>query len=261
MFPVLGEEPHPQRMGWHAWIRQVVQPDLLWGVGGIVVHCPFGIEFAAGTKNYSFDQAVHAAEMPTRARLVTSFADAFRPLVDKGVRVVAYLGKHREDPDFEELKKAGRRDEWMARSLQSVSPLLRAGVEIGFDASSDLAADAPEWGFIELLRSMGVVCWIEARPVRSAPHLHALPVISTEWDWQHQDPSKDQGAKRWAAPTEMLKGDVLRWVNVPPPGRRWDEAGEWMTKQVREIQAEGHYAGVAARWLRLARVRLDRAGT
>jgi hypothetical protein len=174
-----------------------------------------------------------------RPDLYRDFSKVFGPLVDSGVMVIGYLG-NTTDPDM----RIRKRTTWLNRVIASLKPLLDAKCDIGLDASSGYSADSPEWTLAELLKSLGVNVWVEARPTIAGVHQHKFDWISCEgtYQWQKNEP--------WAARDTRLTGRCLRWLDAPPAGQGW--GGPWMREGVERVLSESprNIAGVAYEWLR-----------
>ncbi len=207
--------------GWADYVTTRVLPQLDAGVRRILLHNPFGIP--AGDEPMSFDQHVEAQEEGLRG-LTFGFAEAWRPVVEgrftdgEPVEVICYLGSLDTDADFRAILQddsVGRAADWLQRVTASLDPALRAGMSIGFDSSSDLPEDSPEFRLIQLVRALGHRCYVEPRPLANRPRLHDFAVISTQQHWFRSDPARHQGTDHNAT-NEQLTGEIVVLVNRMP---------------------------------------------
>ena len=241
-----------RKTGWRGYVKRYVEPQLAWGARRITVHNPFG---TLPDEDMQFDQYLHARR--ARLRWLTGgFVEAWRPITAReGVEVICYLGAMSSDPDFNEPAKTDPVAGWQPRFWASVQPALSAEMNVAFDASSGSALDSPTCRAMRLLEERGVKTYIEARPLKSMPHLWKYPVYSTDTFWHQSDPARDAEAARWAARNEDLTNEVIRIITAPPPGKTWAQSG-WIAPYIRAILEDGHSAAVPVDMLIRERVAL-----
>ncbi len=220
-----------KRRGWGGFVRLVVRPQIDWGCRRFVLHNPFG---TLPGEPMQFDQYMHARDAGL-TWLCEGFVEAWRPVTEEGIEVICYLGKLRDDPDFEELRKRGKYDDWLARAWASLQPALDAGMSIALDASSRADAGHPVYKLAELLRSLGVKVYIEPRPPITHNHWFDYPVVTTEQFWHRSNPEKHISSL-WAARDDQLRGEIIRMITRTPQADQPEKA--------REVIAEGHTAAL-----------------
>lgn len=236
--------------GWSGWIERKILPQLEWFKANdlrprFVLHNPFGI--LPGVMQ--FDQYLEAkwgvkGEHGRLPWLYEDFISAWKPfkLANKNAEVVCYLGKIQDDPQFTRSTPA----QWINRFRACTHHALHSGMSIGFDASSSIAEDSPEFQGIRLLRSLGVKCYVEARPKANCPHLFDMPVVCDNKFWHRSNPEIFADSARWAAKNSDLTGEIMRlsfgdW-------RRSD----WQKADANAITADGHsVAGPVDHYMRL----------
>jgi hypothetical protein len=127
---------------------------------------------------------------------------------------------------------------WQQRFWDSVRPAVDAGMSIGMDSAGLTSATSKTYQGAQLLRNAGVEVYIEPRPALAQTQWHGFPVISTDTFWDRSDPQhyEDSG---WAVPNHMIRGEVIRGILSPPPGKWWNETS-WLAPYTRDILAEGH---------------------
>jgi hypothetical protein len=222
-----------KRTGWTGYINRMIQPGLNWGCRRIALHNPFG---CLPRESMQFDQYLHATDAKL-GWLTRDFVRAWRPITERGIEVICYLGTTVHDPDFEQLWK-GDRAAWEARVWASVQPALDAGMTIALDASS--TTHEGENRIATMLQARGVPIYCEPRPSANAPRWFAVPVITTDNFWKRSNPENHPDSA-WAARNDQLTGEIIRIVHLPPAGSTWETRG-WVEADTRAILADGHTA-------------------
>ncbi|MEM1212183.1 MAG: hypothetical protein AAGI68_07775 [Planctomycetota bacterium] len=222
---------------WDLFVQTQVRPLLSQGARRVMLHNPFGHE---PDTSMQFDQAVHALDAQTHW-LTTGFVTAWHPVVrgdytdGQPVEVICYLGKLHDDPDFKPSNPLHEPAPfWLARAWQSLRPPLEAGMSIAMDASSNAPEDSPQHRLIQMLRSLGVTVYVEARPYKNRPHLFGMPVISRDDFWSTSDPAKNPGARPLYARNDQLRGEIIR-ILLPLP-----QTAEEARRRIHKIQRDGH---------------------
>jgi hypothetical protein len=221
-----------KQTGWAGFVKHVIEPEIRWGVRRIVVSNPFG---CLPDEPMQFDQYLHARDAKL-TWLTNGFARAWRPVTDRDVEVICYLGKLTEDPSFPPL--ARDRAGWEQRFWESVQPALDAKMSVALDAA---AGDFPEsHRAVDLLEAKGVKVYFEPRPNADAQRWFTYPIISVDTFWERSDPALHPDS-RWAARNEQLTGEIIRIITAPPQGKTWSHKG-WIGPYVRSILRDGHTA-------------------
>src|SRR5688500_4845448 len=186
-------------LGWQGYVNTYIKPQLAWGAKRIVLSNPFG---TLPNEQMRMDQYLHARAAGL-TWLTNGFTEAWKPIVDSGVEVIAYFGCMEGDPDFNITN-------WQQRFWDSIAPALNAGMSIAMDAAVIGDANSKSIQAARLLRGRGVEVYVEARPSLKYTHWHDYNIISTEAWWDRSDPRRHNDAAGWAAPESMLKGEVIR---------------------------------------------------
>lgn len=225
-----------KRAGWRGFVKKVIDPQIAWGCRRFVLHNPFG---AFPDEDMQFDQYIHASEAGL-GWLCNGFVEAWRPVTQGGaggpIEVICYLGKLREDPDFQVLLDRGNHQLWLERAWDSMRPALDAGMSIGLDSSAPAGKDDPVFKLAELLTSLGVKVYIEARPPRANTHWFNYPVICEESFWHRSNPAEHLDSAVWAARNDQLQGEIIRIITRVKQAEQPFKA--------RSVLAEGHTAAV-----------------
>ncbi|MEM6334243.1 MAG: hypothetical protein AAF823_12975 [Planctomycetota bacterium] len=222
--------------GWSSFVRLKVRPLIDAGFTRFMLHNPFG---AIGGERMEFDQYVDA-KAARLGWLTDDFVEAWRPVTrgdysdGRPIEVIGYLGDLDGDTTFVELRDADDRAGWLRRATVSVSPLLDAGMSVGFDSASKLPEGSPEYGLIRLLNGLGVRTYVEPRPHKTVPHLWTQNVIALNRGWRRSDPARVASNSAWAATNEQLTGEIVRIVRFP----QGDLAGQ--LDHARQAWADGH---------------------
>lgn len=232
---VMRMNPMIVNTGWPNWVEAKVIPDVMWGVRRVLLHMPFG----RGTGAYYIDTWQQCESLGLKN--VTSsrgFKAAFRPLMDEGVEVIAYVGQVKKCARLERLKRARYVDNWLNAIIDAIRLPLDNGMSIAIDASSSVERTDPEYLLMELLRQMGVRVYVET--ASNSPQLLPYPQIITDSFY------RDMIKQPWM-PTKEQIPELVRWPAAPPSGA-WTH--QWVHDVTHEIQADGHTACVSVEWLR-----------
>ena len=226
--------------GWTGFVSDTVQPVLDQGVKRIILHNPFG---AVEGEAMQFDQLLDAQDAGLYW-LVEGFVEAWQPVTDSGVEVIAYIGSPRLDNDIKRIDAEHGREAALAYAGRAVAPLLAAGMNIGYDAAALAERNSLTHVFGEMLEDRGVRLYIEARPLAAADFWHDNPVMAIESFWHRSDPDKHADTRHHAR-NEQLTGEVVRLVfgNTRPRSR--DEA-IWVRENAARILADGHTLGITS---------------
>lgn len=231
-----------RQIGWQGFVQTRIRPQLDAGVRRIQIHNPFG---TLPEEPMQFDQFLHARDAGLDF-LIDDFVKAWRPVVQgiytegEPVEVIAYLGKLEDDPDFAKLLDKGDTAGWLARAIISMSLPLEAGMSIGFDAAAPASEQSPTHHLTQLVKSLGVRIYIEARPYQNTPHWFDENIIITDTFWKRSDPERypdDSG--KWAARNDQLKGEI---VHIIFPEHA-DDPENWKL-DLRRVLNAGHTAAV-----------------
>ena len=218
--------------GWAGFVKRVAEPEIRWGVRRIVLGNPFG---CLPDEPMQFDQHLHARDAKL-TWLTNGFARAWRPVTDRGIEVICYLGKLTDDPNFPPL--ATDQPGWDRRFWESVQPALDAKMNVALDAA---AGDFPEsHRAVNLLEAKGVKVYFEPRPNADAPRWFTYPIFTVDTFWHRSNPALHPDSK-WAARNEQLRGEILRIITAPPEGKTWAHRG-WIGPYVQNILRDGHTA-------------------
>lgn len=237
-----------KKLGWAGFIDKYVKPQIAWGARRIVLGNPFG---ALGGEDMQLDQYIDARDAGLNW-LTDGFAEAWRPITASGVEVIAYLGAIPNDPDF-----GGPPAQWQPRFWESINPVLDAGMNVAFDASSGAPVTSTTYAAVKLAEARGAKVYVEPRPNKNQPQWHGYPVISLDSFWKTSDPSVNSGALNWAATNEQLTGEVIRLITEPPAGSTWAQINQWLPAVTHSITASGNTVAFGALLSIPARFSLD----
>lgn len=219
-------------IGWQGYVDTRVQQLKSLGMRRILLHNPFGT--LPTDPVFQFDQYVHAQEAGL-TWLTEGFVEAWKPVTDSGIEVIAYIGMLRGDPDFTSLTDV---KQYMDRVRRSVDVLVRAGISIGLDSIVGSAADSREFMVTELLRHSGVKIYNENRPPALFSHWHDYNGVYYDDGFLESAPTANP-AYYWAAPDHMLTGEIIRYLGNPPPGYTYPSLG-WRTPDAIRVLRDGH---------------------
>jgi hypothetical protein len=233
--------PTLKRGGWRALFRENALPDIQQGSHRILLSNPFG---TIPGEDMQLDQLIHAKEAGLDW-IDRDFVATWKPVTQSGIEVIAYFGAANQDPDFVKLidPKTGNKA-WFNRFFKSIQPALDAGMSIALDGSVMMPDNSPLFEAIEKLRAMNVPVYVEARPTKQNLWAKNFPVICVDAFWHTSDPFVNDGAKPWAIPNDELNGEIIRFVQSPPPGKTWTDHS-WYAPTIREILAEGDTAAIS----------------
>ena len=199
------------------------------------LHNPFG---GLANEPMQLDQLLHAQEAGLLP-VTTRFVEAWKPITDQGVEVIAYVGCGLHDADFRELPL----DQWLERAFRSVQPCLDAGMSIGLDAAVGAEAGSHTHVFAQRLRERGVKVYVESKPTRHKPHWHDFHVISLDQTWLNADieHGHPQARNHYGIPNELLTGEVVRMIR-PREGETQDDLNQFSLfhSRIRDILDDGH---------------------
>jgi hypothetical protein len=173
--------------GWEDFVARQIEPALDAGFQRIMLHNPFGIPVdseTGETQIMQFEQYLAAQqELPA---LAEGFVEAWQPITERGVEVIAYFGGPHNSPTMRALE--GDMDAWWDRAWDALQPALDAGMSIGIDNSAPRLASSPTFLLAEALRERGVRVYIEARPHNVNPLWFDYPVVVRDPTWIATDP-------------------------------------------------------------------------
>ncbi len=228
---------HPEHVerGWNFQFQVSVGSAEALGCRCHILHRPFG-DLQPG--DMQFDMPPVLMRDPDRryARLVRTFDEFWGPMVASGRRVMAYYGAIQLSHGLRGL----RADEWLQRVSETLRPAIEARVEIGFDASSPLAASDPHWKVLDWVRAYtGRNIWIESRPLAAHTHHHGCHCLSIDSTWTSPHFQPPLYATR-----QQITGDVGRLILIPQNQGEPEE--EYLVRlrrelpiAVRKVQADG----------------------
>lgn len=222
--------------GWRSLIDGRVEPYLQAGVTRLMLHNPFG---TLPGEPMQLDQYLTALETPGFRMVTTGFVEAWKPIVDRGVEVIAYVGCPRLDDDVQDLLETEGEAAALAYSIRCLQPFLDAGMSVGLDAAAPAEAGSVTHQLAEWLRARGVRVYVEARPPADQTHWFDYPVISTNVFWSRSDPEIHWDSQ-WGVRNADLREEVLRIHIFDAPPEDWaGTEADYKRKVVREIQDAG----------------------
>lgn len=240
--------------GWGAFVQQVVQPDIDWGVRRIELHNPFGVSTAY---NFPAGQFVDA-QAAGLTWLTDDFVPSWQPITQSGVEVIGYIGNPDYDPSFQALTSDPAA--WNARFDASVAPLVQAGMSVAFDFGQAFTAGDLFNQALDRLKSEGVKVYLENRPAESTPYNWQFPIIATPgWVWSNPYVTPSQA---WAAKNSELPGggNVIRLLQDLPPGGSSSDY-TWLLSDLQSIFQDGDSVGLSIADLRSDGLTIDRVLT
>lgn len=223
-------------IGWSGYVNTRIATLRSYGMERILLHNPFGAALAT-EPYYQFDQYIHAQEAGL-TWLTNGFVEAWRPVVQSGVEVIAYIGKLFGDPDFENITDL---NQYMARVRASIQPLLDAGINIGFDSIVGADNTTRAWLVVDMLRNSGVKVYAENRPPWAFWWWHNVGGVYYNDGFYNSDPEFDPVANSWAAPNSMLRGEKIRFLAHAPVGTPQGNYN-WVAPEIIQIIREGDTA-------------------
>jgi hypothetical protein len=233
---------------WKEFIEKHIEPEYKWGCRRWILHNPFGDY----TGPMHFDQAVLARKFGFDY-LLDDFVEAWTGFKKRhpDVQVIAYLGKLRGNKQFAPLapEKPGSlepRDpsQWIERMYKSVELPLKAGMDIGMDASGNAVKGSPTHAVMVLLRSLGVKVYAEAIPPKGQDHMKPFGVV-TAWRFYDRKGRWDRSIR-----PEKFKGEFVILANGNlGSNRALDKDPEALKKMIEKIQNLGLTPAVPVRVL------------
>lgn len=223
-----------KKVKWKGFVRGEMVPLLDWGVRRIELHNPFGADPGVGMV---LDQYLAAKEAGLDW-LTDDFVEAWKPVTrgdythGEPVEVIAYVG-HGYGGEFKRLLEADDLKGYRARAVDSVRPLVAAGMSIGFDSAAVAGADHPFYRFIRDLRDTAHVrVYIEPWPQRSSEHWHSFNVITAERFFQLAQ------VHPAVAPRSSMTGEIIR-LQAHPPIDRPPNDSTWLLRGLVDALAAG----------------------
>lgn len=239
--------------GWPTFVRFHIEPQIEQGVRRFQLHNPFG---ALADEAMQLDQLLHAEEAGL-LQVTTRFAEAWKPITDQGIEVIAYVGCGRDDEDFRDLPI----DQWLERAFRSVQPCLDANMSIALDAAVVAAEGSPTHIFAQQLRARGVRVYVEAKPTRTTPHWFDFDVMALDQTWLNSDIENGhpQARDRYGISNDKLTGEVVRMVR-PRNGETNEDLNKFpvMHDRIRDILDDGNSVSLGAYyWFKQGRTLRD----
>lgn len=234
--------------GWGKFVHRRVWP---LERAGFRAHWPHNVFGCLAGENMQLDQYLHARRSGPKW-LTEGFVEAWRPVVNGGSKVIAYLGQIPQDADFKKREGRGKVDDWLRRVESSLRPILDAGMELAIDGAAGEPPDSPTYWLLGLLKSLGTQVHIEFRPQYLSWHWQRWPIVITD-DWWRKTVNDDT-----YLPAYML-GPVTRVIHDPPEGETWATYGQWGPPLCASIIRDGHTPTVSPDWF-LARPGLSWSG-
>lgn len=196
--------------GWQGFVDEQVLPTIeRHGLRRVMLHNPFG---TLPDEPMQFDQYLAAREAGLDW-LTDGFVAAWRPLTERGIEVIGYMGSPRLDSESQQLLEAGDSRVFRERAWAAIAPLVAAGMAIGYDAAAAAEEDSPTYRFAQAMRARGIRVYIEAVPRADYDWWFDWPVIVREDFWQEADPFLPWRSRKIAS-REDLRKELARIVRV-----------------------------------------------
>lgn len=221
-------------IGWSGYYNGRIAPLRAIGLRRLLLHNPFG---TLPNEGYQVDQYLHAQQAGL-TWLTNGFVQTWKPVVDSGVEVIAYIGSLWDDPDFIALENNPRA--YMQRIIASIKPFTDAGITIGLDSIVYQGVDSYSMMFAEMLRQSGIRTYAENRPPIGSTWWHNFDGIYHDQGYHYSQPDLDPIGTH-TAPNYMLRGEIVRWTADAPPGYTFEQLG-WRGPAVVRILAENNTA-------------------
>ena len=157
---------------WRGFVDRHIANVLRDGYAGIELHNPFGV---LSTEEMLASQAVDAR----RAGLwwlIADFAEAWKPVVQAGVEVIAYPGSLKLDAKLKTMAVHGG-PPFRDYLMNCYQPCVAAGCSLGFDTHHQLPKAC--WEHVALRRMM---TWVQGINPKARGYIEPWPHIS-DADW------------------------------------------------------------------------------
>lgn len=214
------------QVGWQGYVDGRFAQLQQMGVKRIFLHNPFGI--LNSEPYFQFDQYIHAQEAGL-TWLTEGFVEAWRPITQQGVEVIAYIGTMFSDPDFVGLSD----DQFIDRVVRSLRPLIDAGMSVGLDSIVGETQTSRPFMVAQALRNSGIRVYAENRPPRDFTWWHDFGGVYYNEGFLLDTPELNP-ALHWAASNSLLRGELLRYTGAAPAGFGFWQPG-WRGPEVRDI--------------------------
>jgi hypothetical protein len=210
----------PGKFGWIDFIGKYVDPVVqkMRDAGlkpRICIGNPFG---TLANEAMQFDQRIHAEQGVVGVHqrlpwLYQGFEFAWRQWTRRNsdTEAICYLGTLDGDSQFSALENAGAADQWLRRLAACIEPALGTRMSIGWDASAGVEQTSAAYCAMALVQSLGVNCYVEARPTK--PHLAGWPVICIDTSFYRTDPDVYQDAKNLGHLPNARLGRTMLLIN------------------------------------------------
>lgn len=195
---------------WNNFANRIKNNEMQIGVKRIVLWSPFGFSYDS-PEPIQFDQYLNAqVDTPW---LVNNFVNAWKPITQSGVEVIAYIGS----PYIDEKQVAliNNQSAWWDRAWSAVKPFKDAGMSIAFDAVVGQSESSMDYQLAEALRNQGVKVYVESRPRYNLSHWNQshYGVFIDNYFFYRSDPERYADASVWqAVKNSDLKGETIRMV-------------------------------------------------
>ena len=231
-------------VGWETFVKRKIEPLIKWAGkdenghprARFWLHNPWGL---------TLEEKVMRADQYLLARkaglnLVTQrFVEAWKPITQEDIEVVAYLGKLNDQESMGKLTGS----DWFNRAFLSYQLPIQAGMSIGFDSFTGEQISKENY-FRKLIESLGIRTYIEPRPRKDQTFLYSANIMSIDSFWKRSDPDLYKDSKHMAR-TSDLSGEIVRLIVNDPQktnikSNERFEAFKWEITQAKKIADEGH---------------------
>lgn len=243
-FVIGNSHPDPRRRmigwnilgkGWVGFIERFVRPYTDAGVARIVLHNPFG---TLPDENMMMDQFLFARDIAGLRRVTNGFPEAWRPIVEEGVEVIAYLGCPMTSKEARRIDEEDGRDAGLAYCLSALQPVLDAKMTIALDAAVLASADSLTYALADELKRRGVKVYVEAWPSKDSVHWHGFPVMILNDSYYKSNPAITNDTS-WAATREQVGGEILRLVFEDKPSAFQGTYTEFHIDRAKQVVRDG----------------------
>ena len=227
--------------GWQGFVNAQIKPLISQGIRRFLLWMPHGREAQARqqfmgkrwiTTTLRFDSYALARKNPFNSWFTQGFAEAFYPITQSGVEVIAYVGTLHGAPEFDSLG-AGQA-KWEA--MKAISPIIDARCSIALDTSIFSKPGHYVYDFAQTLKQSGYKYYIEPTPHVDGQHWFSSPCIVSDSQWSAVCLPGNQNVL--AAPSK-LKGEIIRgWFDLKPSV--YPSFREWYNWTVPPALAQGH---------------------